>query len=258
MPENSFAVNKETCVQCGECAADCVCEIIRMDGYPFIETRDLDKCIRCGHCQAICPTESITLNGINNAELEKASAPSAVGIIETVIKNRRSLRRFYQEPVDKNLLVRAIEIAAWAPAARNIRDIGFVIFNGREKVERLMSACADIMEKRGIIPDVAAAIRDGKDRLFRGAPCVLAIYAADRPFAASDCASTLAAIELSLPSLGLASCWAGYFTAICGVETPAEINLPKGKKIFGGLMIGRPKVRYRRIPARPTPPIAWI
>lgn len=257
MPSTTFSVNEDTCIRCGLCVSDCVCRIIEMGELPFIAPANFDKCIRCGHCQAICPTESITLNGIDPKELQDTTTAMPDNVLAAIVKNRRSVRQFSKETIDENLLLRAIEIAAWAPTAVNMRDMGFVIFNGREKVEKLMLACANVMEKYNMLPGIVANVRNGSDNIFRGAPCVLAIHAPDRPFSISDCATTLAAIELALPSFGLASCWTGYFTTICGKELPAGLVIPEGAKILGGLMIGRPTVHYKKIPERPMPPIHW-
>lgn len=259
MPAASFIVNGETCVRCGLCVSDCVCAIIEMGDAPFIEPDNLDKCIRCGHCQAICPTASITLNGIDPKRLKDAAKKAAPeSVVADIVQNRRSVRQFSKEPVDRDLLEKAIGIAAWAPTAVNMRDMGFVIFNGRDKVEALSLACADVMEKYNMLPRMVASVREGKDLIFRGAPCALAIYAPERPYSISDCATTLAAIELALPSFGLASTWTGYFTTICGKELPAGLSIPEGTKMLGGLMIGRPLARYTKIPARPIPPISWV
>lgn len=257
MALSRFEVDSASCIRCGLCVSDCVCAIIDMADAPFIAQENLARCIRCGHCQAICPTASITLDDIGPARLAPSGEPVAPDVIEGIVRNRRSVRQFFQKPVEEESLTRAIAIAAWAPTARNIRDMGLVVFNGREKVVKLMEACADVMEKHGLLPDVAAHIRKNEDVLFRGAPCVLAVYASERPFAVSDSATTLAAIELSLPSFGLASCWAGYFTAVCGKELPAGLSVPDGRKVLGGLMVGRPLIRYSRIPHRPALPLAW-
>lgn len=257
MALSRFEVDSASCIRCGLCVSDCVCAIIDMDDLPAIAPANLEKCIRCGHCQAICPTAAITLDDIAPASLAPARKPVAPDVIEGIVRNRRSVRQFSQNPVAEESLTRAIEIAAWAPTARNIRDMGFVAFNGREKVVKLMDACADVMERQGLLPEVAAHIRKNEDVLFRGAPCVLAIYASERPYAVSDSATTLAAIEIALPSFGLASCWAGYFTAVCGRELPAGLSVPDGRKVLGGLMVGRPLIRYSRVPQRPALPLAW-
>lgn len=257
MALSRFEADGASCIRCGLCVSDCVCAIIDMADTPFIAPENLSRCIRCGHCQAICPTASITLDDIGPARLAPAGMPVAPSVIEGIVRNRRSVRQFSQNPVEEASLTKAIEIAAWAPTARNIRDMGLVVFNGREKVVKLMAACADVMEKHGLLPDVAAHIRKNEDALFRGAPCVLAIYASERPCAVSDCATTLAALELALPSFGLASCWAGLFTTTCGRELPAGLSVPEGRKVLGGLMVGRPVIRYSRIPRRPALPLAW-
>lgn len=226
-----------------------------MGDLPFIATANLDRCIRCGHCQAVCPTESITLNGIDPHTLQDASKAPPAEVFAEIVKNRRSVRQFSKEAVDGNLLLKAMEIAAWAPTAVNFRDMGFVILNGRAKVEKLLLACADVMEKYDILPEYAASARKGVDKIFRGAPCVLAIYAPERRYSISDCATTLADMELVLPSFGLASCWTGLFTTICGKELRAGFSIPEGTKMQGGLMIGRPTAHYRKIPARPMLPV---
>lgn len=258
MAENTFEVNEKACVRCGLCAADCVCNIIQLADAPFIATENLDKCIRCGHCQAICPTDAITLNGIDPKSLAQAEKPVVKSVIENIVKNRRSTRHFSSGPVDAKLLADIINTASWAPTAKNTRDIGFVIFNGRQKLEKLMLASADIMEKYKILPEVSSLVREGRDILFRDAPCLLVAHAKDRHFAAQDCATTLAIIELALPSFGMASCWGGYFTAVCGLELPSGLELPQGHHVYGALMMGKPTVTYRRVPARPEIPVDWV
>lgn len=258
MAENTFEVNGKACVRCGLCAADCVCNIIQLQDLPFIAPENLDKCIRCGHCQAICPADAITLDGIDPKTLEKAEKPVGEIVIGNIVKNRRSTRHFSSSSLEAKLLENIARLAAWAPTAKNVRDIGFVIFNGRQKLENLMLASADIMEKYKILPEVSSHIREGRDILFREAPCLLIAYASERHFAAQDCATTLAVLELALPSFDLASCWAGYFTAVCGLELPAGLELPEGRRVYGALMIGKPTVSYSRVPARPEIPITWI
>ena len=49
------------CSGCGECAAICPVEAVRMeDGVPVI---DPNWCIGCGVCATVCPTEAVVLKG---------------------------------------------------------------------------------------------------------------------------------------------------------------------------------------------------
>ena len=43
-----FHIDKDKCIQCGECAADCPAGIIAMNDFP--EITDEVRCYRCQHC----------------------------------------------------------------------------------------------------------------------------------------------------------------------------------------------------------------
>ncbi len=253
-----FRVNADTCIRCGMCVEDCVAGIIAMAEMPEIDPKDRGNCIHCGHCQAICPTGSITLDGHTPESLAEVENSFSESDIKNLVQSRRSVRHFATDPVNKKLLERIINMASWAPTASNKREISFIVINGRDKVERLMLAAADIMRKRNFLPGVAERIFAGQDVIFRGAPCVLITHAPEKHLAMADCATVLATLELALPSYGLASCWAGYLTHVCELELPAGIFIPAGHKMYGGLMIGRPTVSYQRVPFRAEPEIEWI
>ncbi len=230
-----------------------------MRDFPLIEPASCYKCIHCGHCQAICPTASITLDGHNPTLLEPMLKAPDKKIITDLIKRRRSLREYKPEPVDKKLLEEIIDIASYAPTSSNSRQISWMAINGRENVEKLSQATIAIMHKHGLLPQVINSIIPGKDRIFRGAPCVLIAHAPEAiPLSSADCATVLATLELALPSFGLASCWAGIFTVVCGVEVPKGLTLPDGNRIYGALMLGKPSVSYKRIPFRSKPKIEWL
>jgi len=53
-PRPDFNHNK--CVKCGDCAANCPAEAIKLDDYPKV---DLDLCIRCYCCQELCSFEAV-------------------------------------------------------------------------------------------------------------------------------------------------------------------------------------------------------
>lgn len=254
-----FQVDAATCVRCGLCVRDCLEGIIHMGEAPFIAPQDTGKCIHCGHCQAICPTASITLDGHAPASLE--AQPKAPGEAEVagLIRRRRSVREYKAEPVDETLLARAIDLASFAPTSTNSREIAYLVLNGRDKVEKLRSLTAAIMRKDAFLKRLLEDAPAARDRIFRGAPCVLIAHAPESiPLAAADCATALATLELALPSFGLASCWAGIFTVVCGKETPGELALPQGNRVFGALMIGSPAIAYARVPFRTKPRIDWL
>ncbi|WP_165079376.1 MULTISPECIES: nitroreductase family protein [unclassified Desulfovibrio] len=254
----TFHVDADTCVRCGLCIKDCLFKIIEMGEVPFIDQENREKCIHCGHCQAICPTASITLDGHDPHMLEAAEKPLAEAQVRALIHGRRSVREYQREDVDDALLERIIRMCCWAPTGSNNRGVGYIVFNGRAKVEQLLQATLEIMDRHGLYPAAAKLVAAGNDQVFRGAPCVLLTHAPAQLLAGADCATALAALELALPSFGLASCWAGIFTRVCDKGLPAGLSLPEGHRLYGGLMIGKPAVSYKRVPFRPEPSITWM
>jgi len=54
----SYKINKDTCTNCGACAAECPVESITEKGE--VHVIDPDTCIDCGACETVCPADSIS------------------------------------------------------------------------------------------------------------------------------------------------------------------------------------------------------
>lgn len=52
----AYVINKDECISCGACAAECPVEAIKEKGGAYVIT---DKCIGCGACANICPVSAI-------------------------------------------------------------------------------------------------------------------------------------------------------------------------------------------------------
>ena len=72
-----------------------------------------------------------------------------------------------------------------------------------------------------------------------------------------DCATAASYLELAMPSLGLASCWAGMLIEACAYGLPEGLEIPQGNKLYAALMVGVPAVSYVRIPSRSLPCVVW-
>lgn len=65
--------------------------------------------------------------------------------------------------------------------------------------------------------------------------------------------SCLSYAELYAPTLGLGTCWAGFFEHAGEAEYQPlldELGVPDDKIVAGGILMGYPKVRYRNIVER--------
>ena len=99
-----------------------------------------------------------------------------------------------------------------------------------------------------------------EDTVNRGAPHLVFTHAPEgNPVASSASTIALAYLELAAPSLGLGACWAGYTQAAAGQWPPLKeaLGLPEGHVGTGAMMVGQPRYRYHRLPARREPSVTW-
>ena len=78
----------------------------------------------------------------------------AVDII-SLIKTRRSIRRFSQEKLDKNLLIELVEAARCAPAGDNVQSLEYIIVDEPQSCEKLFACLAwagHVKPKRNPVP----------------------------------------------------------------------------------------------------------
>jgi nitroreductase len=114
---------------------------------------------------------------------------------------------------------------------------------------------------KGLHLDWVVGLWDGgKDPICNNAPHLIIAHAAENsPMAQVDCILALAYAEFIALPLGLGTTWAGYVMAATIFYPPLTeaLNLPKGQKCFGVIMVGYPKLKFVRMPLRNPPAVAW-
>ena len=102
------------------------------------------------------------------------------GEFRDLIKTRRSIRKFQEKPVPEDLLVRAIELAAWAPNGGNFQPWKFLIVANKDLIQKMGDAVKAKTELMASWPE-AAVCGDALERwkrtsdFFRGAPVCIAV-----------------------------------------------------------------------------------
>lgn len=261
-----FQVDAERCVQDEICIEECPARILVMgeDG-PFMVEGGVDICIRCGHCVAVCPTEAVRLEflGPEQCQVFDESDKADSNQVEKILTSRRSMRTYRQEPLTKEVLQKAIDIASAAPTGSNRQLVEWIVLKKREDVETVADHVINWM--RYLIannPEIASQLNmerivegyeQGMDRICRQAPhLVFALTHKDVGVGGADCHTALAYLELILPSLGGGSCWAGYVTFAASQWPPLRqfLDLTEDMVVHGAVMAGVPKYTYPRIPPR--------
>ena len=266
-------VDPKQCVRCGACVADCPGRLLEMgETEPVLPASNESHCIACGHCVAVCPVAALTHASMAAADCPaidpalEVSAPQ----VEQLLRSRRSIRQYHEGPVDRDLLRHLIRLASTAPSGHNSQPLSWLVLSGPHEIRRLAGLVLDWMRWfEGVQPQtfrltgmdraIQAGAR-GEDRILRSAPHLVVVHAPrdSRP-AATAAATALAYLELAAPSLGLGSCWAGYFTSAAATFAPLQdaLGLPDGHVTYAAAMVGYPAVRYARVPLRNDPPITW-
>ncbi len=258
-----FVVDEKKCIRCGQCVFDCPARIIERTGeaVPFIRPENEERCIQCQHCLAVCPPGAVSIFGRDPAQslpLAAGSFPDPDKMI-TLVRGRRSVRRYRDENVDPALLKRLLAALSNVASAINRRALTFSVIDDKAVMQRFrlkaLNGLAEA-EKAGRVPErfaylmqaVPAWFEEGVDMIFRGAPHLLVVSAAPESVCPEeDVNLALADFELMAQSAGLGTVW-------CGMAKMTLEILPELKRTMGltpghfyyAMLFGLPSFHYAR------------
>ena len=263
-----FTVDEKLCARDGICVAECpafIIEMITKESFPAVTDGGEVRCINCGHCVTVCPHRAISLTRMNVDQcppIDESLIPSE-SQTEQFLRSRRSIRNYKPQDVELDNITRLIDIARFAPTGSNSQQVHWIIIPTREKVVQLTALAVDWMrhaiEEKDPMAEafqmggIVRAWDHGIDIISRGAPALVIAHGPEAyPIMTIDSAIALSYLDLAAPSLGLGSCWAGFFMIATAYWPPLAdaLSLPEGHKSFGAMMVGYPKFRYHRLPTR--------
>ena len=271
-----FSVDEEKCKKDGICAAECPFSIIdfqNKDKVPQPFDYSEAVCINCGHCVSVCPHGALTHKNLAPQDCFQIDKKLILDIEQTehFLRYRRSIRNYKSKAVEKEKIEKLIHIASHAPSPHNTQPVNWQVINGKEKVNELSSHVIDWMKnmlktqpdqgKMLYLDQIIAAWEMDLDFVSRRAPALILVNGGNKnPFADSACKIAMTFFDLAAPSLGLGSCWNGYFNmaAISWEPLQNALEFAEGITNYGTLMLGYPKYQYHRMPNRNTPCVTWL
>ena len=163
------------------------------------------------------------------------------------LTTRRSCRSYLPDPVPADLIDQILEAGTFAPTGMGRQSPIIVAITNKEVRDELSR--------------LNAAVMGGEDDPFYGAPAVLVVLARkDVGTHVYDGSLVMGNMLNAAHELGLGSCWAGWAeaAAISGDPGILEVlNLPPGRIVTGAIVVGIPRYRHRRIPARRPLAVSW-
>ncbi len=200
---------------------------------------------------------------------------STAETILSAIRSRRSIRRFLDKPVERDVLAQLIEAASWAPSASNRQDWLFHVVTSREIKHAMSEAVRARWEKlvaeNGAVPyirDLAAYVQ--RFTQFESAPAVIVFssWRLDRTKnevfgeAAAACIGSATSAAMAAQTLMLAAHAMGLGSCCLTGPVPARDELAKIIKLGAAheilclIAVGWPAGTPPPPPRRPVEKIA--
>jgi len=270
-----FTVDPDKCKRDGICVDECPMKIIALkdkNSVPVPVPGADNLCINCGHCVAVCPTAALAHERMAPEQCLPVKKEWLLDADQTehFLRSRRSIRTYKKQAVDREAISRLIDMASYAPSGHNIQPVCWHVIYETDERHRQTGMVVDWM--RYMIkeqPEMAAKMHLemvvgawdlGVDVVCRAAPHVIVAHGlqSDRT-APAACNIAMTYLELAAPSLGLGTCWAGFFSAAAMFWPPLQeaLGFPKGHMCYAAAMVGYPRYKYHRMPLRNVPQVTW-
>lgn len=130
----------DRCNGCGLCVLVCSdLDLQMIDHKVSLTENPLFGCMACGHCMTICPTGAIEIYGRELSPHDLFDLPPKEGTAKydqllSLLKIRRSIRKFSAKPVEKELIDKILDAASTAPMGIPPSDVNVLVLDSHEKV----------------------------------------------------------------------------------------------------------------------------
>jgi nitroreductase len=156
----------------------------------------------------------------------------------TLLRTRRSIRRYSGKPVGKKARGLLVEALLRAPSSRNNQPWDFIVVDDRELLAKLAEA------------------KEHGSNFLKGAALGIVVCAdsAKSDVWIEDCSIASILVQLTAQSLGLGSCWIQIRNRMHHERTTSEeyiqgiLGLPKGIKVVSIISIGHPDEVRKPVP----------
>jgi nitroreductase len=181
-----------------------------------------------------------------------------------LIRQRRSVRNYTDEPVSKDDVQMVIESGLYAPSGSgNIEnDMFFTVIQNKTVLGKINKE-AKLFAQKSELPWLQELGSAPEFNCLYNAPVLIIIsYKKDTPSAVYDCSAAAENMLLAAESLGLGGCWL-YFPLMAfqhenSAELLAELNIPESYKPITSIITGHKADGAAAVVIRKTEHIRYI
>ena len=272
-----ITVDNTKCIRCGTCDNICHEHCIALTDNTITINHDL--CSTCTQCIAICPQQAISWDGVDPVPYDASNLPSPQQIDE-LLKQRRTIRFFTKDRIDRELLEEIIGYGMYAPT--NNFALRALVVDDEQVIQeldrismRFVKLISALVFKRKIVFHLIRKLTpalDPKDgvkvekNLKRGYvlphPAAVVFIVGDRRIALSVESAQYALYNIILYAQvkGIGTClWGGGKVMLDRNRRARKmLGLKKHEHILGAVQIGYPAVRFKNKVEGKNLPIKWI
>jgi len=165
--------------------------------------------------------------------------------LSAAIAERRAVREYTDEVIDRKTIQQMIDAAICAPSARNQQPWLFAVMLGRNRVESFAQRAKEwLLANHDAIPgSLGEMLKAPEFSLFYHAPALVLIAATDGTTqAAEDCCLVAQNLMLLARDQNIGSCWIGLSRPWFNLEaTKRELHLPQQCHIVAPIILGHAK-----------------
>lgn len=165
-----------------------------------------------------------------------------------VFRDRRSIRKYKDTPVTREIIEQVLEAARLAPSWKNLQCWRFLVLTAADKKEAMLSAFADDNPGKKAFLQAPAAIVICADPTESDLSHGIEYFVADAAIAFEH-------ICLAAHALGLGTCWMGLFDE---ADMKAKLNIPDSIRVVGVTPLGYPDQEPKPRPRKELSEIAYF
>jgi nitroreductase/NAD-dependent dihydropyrimidine dehydrogenase PreA subunit len=293
-----ISIDREKCKACGICGHVCprhIPETIERgdEKQTVVSSERIDLCMECGHCEAVCPTGAIHVDGLDR---EGFGPVEDLGMDEDrllrLMKQRRSVRRYRNKPVPREIIDGIIKGVGQAPTGTGRRSIGVIVmeepdtlkafsemvyglyekldknlnnpiarfFIKRQVGERMLHTLTDF-----VMPGMHWYIRwyrEGRgNEVLRDCPALMLFHSpVMEPMAPENCLVAAFHAIFMAQVLGIGTCFNDLIPPACNrvSEIKALLGLPEDREVYSSITLGYPKYKFQRTIPRKLAEVRYL
>ncbi|MBD5151486.1 MAG: 4Fe-4S dicluster domain-containing protein [Oscillibacter sp.] len=268
-----FKLNKDKCISCGACIKVCEGIMLEMDeeNHPAIlgdEAWEARGCWGCQHCMAVCPVGAISVMDKDPADSTLPPKGNVAEMMDALILNRRSCRRYIQKAVDSETVEQMLRVMENAPTGGNRQSVEYTVVTDQDVMKQLRELTHIKLEEltaEGKYPfDFGKAFYDflvesekvvrPNDLVFCSAPNLFIAHQVSEPGSVweldnlSDCSVADTYFELLCAAHGLGAVLMSTPVGVLNMIPEAKklIGIPEDHCIPMVVGFGYPEIKYPR------------